>query len=264
MRGVGGSNPLVPTIFFINMKILLTNDDGYLSPGINALWKALKQRGHNVVVVAPDKERSAVSKALTLHRPLRIRKIEEDFYITDGTPNDCIYLALGVILNGKPDMVVSGINSGANLGDDVIYSGTVGAAILATHFRIPAIAFSITYRGCKRLNDVADKAGELVDILGKHKFKDVTMNVNFPPPPWKGIKITRMGNKKYTPEIIVRKDPRGDPYYWIGIGNPVSTPDEDSDIKAINEGYISITPIHSDMTCYQTIKELRNILNGLA
>ncbi|MCD6454284.1 MAG: 5'/3'-nucleotidase SurE [Candidatus Aminicenantes bacterium] len=246
------------------MNILLTNDDGYLSVGINFLRRALLDLGHRVLVVAPDKERSAVSKALTLHRPLRMRKIEDDFYITDGTPNDCIYLALGVLLKNKPDMVVSGINHGANLGDDVIYSGTVGAAILATHFRIPSVAFSFAHRDMSEIGKVAKKAGEIVEVLGKIELRDVTINVNFPAPPWKGIKITRMGRKRYTPEIIKRRDPRGEPYYWIGIGSPIATPDEESDIKAINENYISITPIHADMTCYDTMKVLRNLINEMA
>ncbi len=246
------------------MRVVLTNDDGYLSPGVNSLRKVLMFLGHRVIVVAPDKERSAVSKALTLHRPLRLRKIEKDFYASDGTPNDCIYLALGAILKEWPDMVVSGINHGPNLGDDVIYSGTVGAAILATHFRIPSVAFSLAYSRCREIEKIARKAGQIFTVLAKKPLKNVTINVNFPSPPWKGIKITKMGKKKYTPEIIKREDPRGEPYYWIGMGNPVSTPEEESDIKAVMEGYISITPIYSDMTCYSVMEKLRVITGEMA
>jgi len=246
------------------MRILLTNDDGYLSAGISLLRSALREKGHRVLVVAPDKERSAVSKALTLHRPLRMRKIGEDFYITDGTPNDCIYLALGVLEEGYPDLVVSGINLGANLGDDVIYSGTVGAAILATHFRIPSIAFSFAGKEVESLSPVAEKAAELVDLLSRKPLPDVTLNINFPSPPWKGIRVTKMGRKKYRPEIITREDPRGEKYYWIGVGSPVATPDSETDIKAVGEGFISVTPIHSDMTSYQHLEELRSIFHEIS
>ncbi len=244
------------------MRILLTNDDGYLSAGINILRRVLRERGHSVIVVAPDKERSAVSKALTLHRPLRMREIGKDFYITDGTPNDCIYLALGVLEEKYPDLVVSGINHGPNLGDDVIYSGTVGAAILATHFRIPSVAFSFTGKNLEGLEQAGEKAAWLIEILLRQRFTDITINVNFPPPPWKGIKVTRMGSKKYRPEIITREDPRGEKYYWIGIGSPVSSPEDGTDIKAVREGYISITPIHSDMTSYKHLEILREALKG--
>ncbi len=248
--------------FFYFMRILLTNDDGYLSPGINILRRFLREQGHRVLVVAPDKERSAVSKALTLHRPLRMRQVGEDFYITDGTPNDCIYLALGVVEREYPDLVVSGINQGPNLGDDVIYSGTVGAAILATHFRIPSVAFSYTGKDIAGMEKAGEKAASMVEFLSAETFRDVTINVNFPPPPWKGIKVTRMGRKKYRPEIITRKDPRGENYYWIGIGSPVASADEETDIKAVKEGFISITPIHSDMTSYKHLNLLKEVLSG--
>ncbi len=246
------------------MRILLTNDDGYLSAGISYLRTSLREKGHSVLVVAPDKERSAVSKALTLHRPLRMKKIGEDFYITDGTPNDCIYLALGVIEKKYPDLVVSGINHGANLGDDVIYSGTVGAAILATHFRIPSMAFSFAGADLDGLHTAAEKAADLVEALSSHPLRDVTLNINFPPPPWRGIRITKMGSKKYRPEIIIREDPRGEKYYWIGIGSPVASPEEDTDIKAVSEGYISITPIHSDMTSYEHMEKLRSLFHEIS
>ena len=246
------------------MQILLTNDDGYFAKGINFLREALISRGHRVLVVAPDRERSAVSKALTLHRPLRLRKIGEDFYISDGTPNDCIYLALGVVLSSPPDFVLSGMNMGPNLGDDVIYSGTVGAAILGTHFRIPSVAFSFASEenhGDEPLKKAAEKAAELLDLLARRPLRDVTLNVNIPAPPWKGVKITKLGMRKYTPEIIERTDPRGYKYYWIGIGSPKSLGDENSDIFAVSNGYISITPIHADMTAYSQIPVLEKLLD---
>ncbi|MFQ6082678.1 MAG: 5'/3'-nucleotidase SurE [Candidatus Aminicenantia bacterium] len=235
--------------------ILLTNDDGFYSSGIEILSKKLKKLGQ-VFVVAPDRERSAISYALTLHRPLRAEKIREDFYTIDGTPTDCINLAIKKLLPKNPDLIIAGINKGANLGEDTTYSGTVSGAVQGTLFNIPSFAISV----------IPDKEGiHAFELAAKITLKiarwvlnnglpeETTLNINVPPPPIKGIKMTKLGKKRYNPDIIEKIDPRGRIYYWIGNGNPQISGDENTDVRAIEQGFISITPLRLDLTDYKAL-----------
>ena len=247
---VMGKSPKKPLIF-------LTNDDGFFSEGIEALFRSLRALGR-VFIVAPDRERSATSLSLTLRRPLRVQRIKPNVYAVDGTPADCVYLAAQKLLPRKPDLLVSGLNTGPNLGQqDISYSGTVAAALQGSFLRIPSIALSVIPDVSKKFH--FDFAAQIVSQLVKRLLKTklpqgVTLNVNIPPPPFKGVKITSLGQKRYNPEIIEKKDPRQNTYYWIGTGNPVPSGGKDSDIAAISRGYVSITPLHTDLTDYRTMK----------
>lgn len=240
-------------------KILITNDDGFHSQGLNVLENALKKIGE-VIVVAPDKERSAVSFSLTLHRPLRVIELRKNFFIVDGTPVDCINIALKEIMKEMPDLVVSGINLGPNLGDDTLFSGTVSASIQAVLFGVPSIAISaISKDGEFYLEESAKIAVSLSDWVLKNGLPDgIVLSVNVPPPPILGVKITSLGKKRYSPDIIERVDPRGRKYFWIGNGNPVLEGSEDTDVGAIKNNYISITPIHLDITARSYLEKLKN------
>lgn len=233
-------------------RILLTNDDGFFASGITALEKVLDTK-YEVFIVAPDRERSAVSHSLTLHNPLRIRKISDKKYITDGTPTDCILLALhNIILNIPPDLIISGINNGANMGEDVLYSGTVAAAIEGMNSGIPSIAVSLT----SREKGSFEQAAKIVDFLLQNDLKsiifpDTILNINIPPlsiKEIKGVKLTSLGHRKYSDFILERKDPHGESYYFIGGDPPKWFGNDKSDYSAIKQGYVSITPLKVDMT----------------
>jgi 5'-nucleotidase len=233
---------------------LLTNDDGYLSPGLTALAKELDQLGR-VYVVAPDRERSSISLALTLRRPLRAEKISRNVYAVDGTPADCVYIALRHILPGKPDLLISGMNLGGNLGcQDVSYSGTVAAALQGTFMGIPSIAVSLIGRNGRNghrydFEAAASLVKALVEVLLKKKLPSKTfLNINIPPFPVKGLKITRLGEKRYSPELIKKKDPRGKAYFWIGVGHPRAVGPKNSDVQVVDRGWVSVTPLQIDRT----------------
>lgn len=245
-------------------KILISNDDGIHSEGIRVLADALEPVGE-VWVVAPDRERSAASHSLTLHRPLRARKVSDRWYSVDGTPTDCITLAIHGILHCLPDIVISGINKGGNLGDDISYSGTVSAAMEGTLFGVDSFAISLVGDGDYNFKPAVDFAKRLtIYILEQGLPKDSLLNVNVPnvkdEGEIKGYRITRQGRRFFEEDLIVEKvDPRGKKYYWIG-GNSVRwVEDADSDYAAVKENYISITPIHLDLTNYDAIKELRDM-----
>ncbi len=240
-------------------KILITNDDGFHSEGLNVLKETLEKLGE-VIVVAPDKERSAVSFSLTLHRPLRVTELRKNFYIVDGTPADCINIAMKDLMDEAPSLVVSGINLGPNLGDDTLFSGTVSAAIQAALFGIPSLAISaISKDGKFYLEDSAKVALSLSKWVLKNGLPDgIVLSVNVPPPPVLGLKLTSLGKKRYSPDIIERVDPRGRKYFWIGNGNPVLEGSEDTDVGAIKNNYISITPIHLDLTARAFLEKLKN------
>lgn len=246
--------------------ILLTNDDGYFSEGIRVLANHLKDIA-NIFIVAPDREKSAASLALTLHRPLRVQKIQENVYSVDGTPADCIYLALKKLLPRKPDLIISGLNQGPNLGQqDISYSGTVAAAIQGSFLQIPSVAISVLHdiKGRFSFEFSARFARRTAEVLLKDKFlRRILLNINIPPPPVKGIRLTKLGQKRYDPEIIAEKDPRKRPYYWLGTGSPKILGDEETDVKAAKLGYISITPLQLDLTDYQALKHrsLKNFLS---
>lgn len=239
-------------------KILITNDDGFHSEGLNVLKEALEELGE-VIVVAPDKEKSATSFSLTLHRPLRVNELKKNFYIVDGTPTDCINIALKDIVNEMPSFVVSGINLGPNLGDDTLFSGTVSAAIQGALFGIPSIAISaISKDGKFYLENSAKVALSISKWVLKNGLPDgIVLSVNVPPPPVLGIKLTSLGKKRYSPDIIERVDPRGRKYFWIGNGNPILEGSEDTDVGAVKNNYISITPIHLDLTAKAFLEKLK-------
>ena len=248
--------------------VLLTNDDGYFAEGISALAKSLNTAAETVIV-APDREKSGTSLSLTLRRPLRVERIWKNVYSTDGTPADCIYLALKLILPERPDLIISGINRGPNLGQqDISYSGTVAAAIQGTFLRIPSVAVSAVPDSQGRYD--FDFSAEVVLKLAKKIFKKrlppgLTLNVNIPPPPVLGSRMTQLGEKRYDPEVIPKKDPRGNMYYWIGSGQPAAIGDRSSDIYAVSHGFISVTPLQTDLTDYAALGRAtwKKILQGL-
>lgn len=253
----------------MNPLILLTNDDGFYSEGIEILERYLKDLGQ-IYIVAPDRERSATSLSLTLHRPLRVKAIRENVYAVEGTPADCVYLALQKFLPRKPDLLISGINAGPNLGQqDISYSGTVAGAIQGTFLQVPSIAVSLLHD--EQGQFLFDFSARVVSLVAKSLLENIlpagiTLNINIPPPPAKGIKIVKLGQKRYNPEIIVKKDPRQRTYYWIGTGNPKSVGDKDSDVMIVKEGYISVTPLQTDLSDYRTIQDpaLKKIFSAVS
>lgn len=208
--------------------------------------------------MAPDQERSAISLALTLHHPLRVRNIRENVYATDGTPADCIYLAVQKLLPKRPELVISGMNPGPNLGQqDISHSGTVAGAVQGSFLQISSIAVSLLpdKKGIFH-NDFASRIiHTTAQILLKNPLPPgITLNFNIPAPPVRGIKIAKLGEKRYNPEIVVKKDPRHRDYYWIGTGSPKAIGDADSDVMIVQDGYISVTPLHRDMTHHKAIR----------
>ncbi|MCD5411493.1 5'/3'-nucleotidase SurE [Thermodesulfovibrionales bacterium] len=239
--------------------ILVTNDDGVHSPGIIALFEDMKKVG-NAYIVAPDRERSAVSHALTLHRPLKADELRENVFSVNGTPTDCVVLAIHRILSKKPDIVVSGINMGANLGDDITYSGTVSAAIEGTILNVPSFAISLAGDKPFHYETAAAFATEIAKyILSRSLPYDTLLNVNVPDMAKneiKGIKITKQGKRIYDNAIRDIYSPRGDKYYWIGGGELYWERGEDMDSHAVQNSYVSVTPIHLDMTNYEALSDL--------
>jgi 5'-nucleotidase len=240
-------------------KILVTNDDGIHSAGIKALAEALEELG-DVVVVAPAHEMSAASHSLTLMRPLRIEKIDERHYSVDGTPTDCITLAMSHILKDDlPSLVVSGINKGGNLGDDVTYSGTVAGALEAAIYGLPGIAMSLVQRVNFDFGPAAELARELARrVLGDGLPQGTLLNVNVPPGPVRGVRVTKQGTKIIKPTIIEGTDPRQRKYYWIGEESLTWNEEEGTDYEALRHGLVSITPLRNDMTDYRVLDEIKS------
>ncbi|MGZ5476113.1 MAG: 5'/3'-nucleotidase SurE [Thermoanaerobaculia bacterium] len=238
-------------------RILVTNDDGIYSEGIRKLAGALRAVGE-VIIVAPDREQSAASHALTLNRPLRLLKLEDDEFIVDGTPTDCVNLAVLSLLKGKrPDIVVSGINFGPNLGDDVTYSGTISAAFEGALLNIPSIAFSSLVGEHFKFDRAAAFAAEMTRVfLREKRDPGIILNVNFPVE-FTGVKVTRLGKRIYAEGVIERRDPRGRKYYWIGGDEPTWLAGENTDFEAVQQGFISITPLHLDLTHHESIPKLK-------
>ena len=238
-------------------RILVTNDDGILSPGLAALATALHEELGEVTVVAPDREQSAVSHALTIRHPLRIHQRDEGWWAVEGTPTDCVYLAIFQILEEKPDLVVSGINNGYNLGDDVTYSGTVAGALEGRLLGVPSVAVS-TEAG-RSTDELAD-AARIAALLARKAHEngipvDGLVNVNIPPTP-KGYRITRQGKRAYRSGLVTRQDPKGQDYHWIGLVDAKWVEDPGADHACIEEGYVSVSPLHSDLTFHRAIPEL--------
>lgn len=247
------------------MKILICNDDGYQATGIVALYEALKTLA-DVEVVAPEQNNSAKSNALTLHSPMYIQTAANGFRYVNGTPADCVHIALTGLLGYRPDLVVSGINNGANMGDDTIYSGTVGAAMEAYLFGIPAIAFSQTEKGWAHIDVAAQRASELVRQLlpsletvaeGAHAvLAPWLLNVNIPNLPddqIQGVKVARLGRRHAAERVITQISPRGETMYWIGGSGQAKEEGEGTDFFAAKQGYISITPLQVDLTDHERL-----------
>lgn len=249
------------------MKILICNDDGYQASGIVALYEALKDlAGVDVEVVAPEQNNSAKSNALTLHSPMYLQTAANGFRYINGTPADCMHIALTGLLGYRPDLVVSGINNGANMGDDTIYSGTVGAAMEAYLFGIPAIAFSQTEKGWGHIDAAAKRARELVELMlpslehvaeGAQPVQPAwLLNVNIPNLPddeIRGVKVARLGRRHAAERVITQTSPRGETMYWIGGAGPAKEDGEGTDFHATREGYVSITPLQVDLTDHERL-----------
>ena len=240
------------------MRILVSNDDGVHAEGIRALSEALTACGE-VIVVAPDRNRSGASHSLTLEVPLRVTRIAETgYHAVKGTPTDCVHLAVNELVRPEPDMVVAGINHGANLGDDVIYSGTVAAATEGRHLGFPSLAISLV--GRTHFATAAHYAALLVKGMLVHPLPaDQILNVNVPDLPLdqiKGIRVTRLGNRHRAESVICTEDPRGQPIYWIGPPGSQQDAGDGTDFAAIEQGYVSITPLTIDMTAYSSLASL--------
>ncbi|MBI3455096.1 MAG: 5'/3'-nucleotidase SurE [Candidatus Rokubacteria bacterium] len=239
-------------------NILISNDDGIHAPGLAALAATLDAVGE-VYVVAPDRERSAVGHALTLHRPLRVESLGPRRFAVNGTPTDCVNLAILGILPVRPDVVVAGINDGSNLGDDVTYSGTVSAAMEGSLLGVPALAVSLVQAGeGADYTTAAQAAAELTQLLLRDRESGVTLvNVNVPRGKPRGLKMTRLGRRVYSEKVTEQRDPRGRVYYWIGAGPPAWEAGEDTDFAAVHAGYISVTPLHLDLTSYDGLRAFK-------
>jgi 5'-nucleotidase len=241
-------------------KILITNDDGIHSEGIAALEAAVREIGQ-VYVVAPESEMSGAAHSLTLARPLRIRQIDEFHWTVDGTPTDCVTLALNQILapDIRPDICVSGINHGANLGDDATYSGTVAGAMEATILGVPGLAFSLTSTRSHDFTESAKIAREVtIKALAEGLPEGTLLNVNIPKGTPAGIRVTKQGFKSARPVISEHIDPRGKLYYWIGEERNGFRAEGGTDFEAVDAGYVSVTPMRSDLTNYLVLDELKN------
>ncbi len=241
------------------MLILLTNDDGIHSAGLQALADEMQSLGR-VVVVAPDRERSAVGHALTLHAPLRAEEIQTDRWAVSGTPTDAVSLGIHGLLKEKPALVVSGINKGANMGDDLTYSGTVAAAMEATLMGVPAIAISLASKefSYDNFRSAASVARQMAETVLEHGLPaDTFINVNVPDSAPLGIRLTRQGKRVYGDAVVQNRDPRGRTYYWIGAGELSFQDLEGTDFHAVQNGYVSVTPLHLDLTNYAAMERLR-------
>lgn len=241
------------------MKILVSNDDGYLATGIVVLAEALAQVA-DVVVMAPDRNRSAASNSLTLQVPLRVSEFGENRYKVDGTPSDCVHLALTGFLDYEPDLVVSGINHGANLGDDVIYSGTVAAAMEGRFLGLPTIAVSLVGQNLKHFETAAQVACELVQKIESAPLaSDVVLNLNVPNIPFdqlSGVRATRLGFRHKSEQILKDTDPYGRPIYWVGPAGEGQDAGEGTDFHAIEQGFASVTPLKVDLTRHEAVQVL--------
>jgi 5'-nucleotidase len=244
------------------LLILCTNDDGYLATGLRVLSEAARTVGE-VYVVAPDREQSASSHSLTMHFPLRAKPIRDHTFTVDGTPTDCVALAVGALLDRRPDFVLSGINHGPNMGEDVLYSGTVAGAMEATILGIPAVALSYTGRDPGDLEAFGPLIRRLlVQITERGDFPAETLlSVNLPaipPEEVRGVRVTRLARRVYTDSLTRARDPSGREYFWIGGGATEWNAPEGTDFWAVKEGYVSITPLHLDLTNHRLLGDVES------
>ena len=247
------------------MRILLSNDDGYQAPGLAALEKALSSIA-DTVVVAPDRDRSGASNSLTLEMPIRARRAENGYMRVEGTPTDCVHLAITGLLEEEPDMVVSGINAGANMGDDVLYSGTVAAATEGRFLGLPAIAVSMASHTPSHYATAARVALELVERLRVRPLdSDTILNVNVPDCPYeqlRGLQATRLGHRHKAEPVVKSTDPRGRPIYWVGPAGREQDAGPGTDFHAVRHGYASVTPLQVDLTRHAAIPVIEKWLEG--
>lgn len=248
------------------MNILLSNDDGYNAPGLQALRLSLIQFA-TVITVAPETNRSGASNSLTLETPLRITDRGENIYSVNGTPTDCVHLALTGLLDEEPDIVISGVNAGANLGDDVLYSGTVAAAMEGRFLGLPAVAVSSCSFELEHVQSAVKTIKLLFEQMNHFPDKeDTILNINVPNLPWdeiQGIQSTRLGKRHKAEPVINTKDPRGNDIYWVGPPGEEQDAGEGTDFFAINTKFISVTPIHTDLTRYQALQDTANWLENI-
>lgn len=242
------------------MKILISNDDGYHARGIEALYRALQPLADTIVVVAPETNCSGTSNALTLNRPLNVQQASNGFYFVNGTPSDCVHIALTGMLDFRPDLIVSGINNGANLGDDTLYSGTVAAAMEGHLFGIPAIAFSLVEKGWQCLDTAVAVAKQMVERYIEQPLATGTLlNVNIPNVPLHALKpaeVTRLGKRHPSEPVIKSTTPYGDPVYWIGPVGGVLDAARGTDFGAIENLAVSVTPLRFDLTAHEQLESI--------
>jgi len=232
------------------MRILLSNDDGYFAPGLEHLAAALAAHA-DITVVAPERDRSGASNSLTLDRPLSVRRAPNGFLFVNGTPTDCVHLAVTGLLDELPDIVISGINLGANMGDDTIYSGTVAAATEGFLLGIPSIAISLASKAARHFETAGDVAVELVQRHARERAGPWLLNVNVPDVPRadvRGIAITRLGRRHKAEDVIKTQSPRGETVYWVGAAGPAADAGEGTDFHAVAGGHVSVTPLQIDLT----------------
>lgn len=254
----------------MRMKILISNDDGYLAPGINCLAEQLEKIA-DITVVAPERDRSGASNSLTLDIPLRAQQTPNGFYRVDGTPTDCVHLAITGMLDYEPDMVVSGINAGANLGDDVLYSGTVAAATEGRFLGLPAMAVSLCSISGHRFTHYETAARVAIRLLKRLEENplpaDTILNVNVPDLPWdelQGFEVTRLGHRHKAEAVIKDADPRGRPIYWIGPAGVEQDAGPGTDFHAIRQRRVSVTPLQVDLTRHNLLEDLADWLDGVS
>jgi 5'-nucleotidase len=245
------------------VRILLSNDDGYFAPGLAALEQALSLLG-TVTVVAPERDRSGASNSLTLDRPLSVRRAGNGYYYVNGTPTDCVHLAVTGLLPDLPDVVVSGINHGANMGDDTIYSGTVAAATEGFLLGIPSIAVSLVAAGQDHFETAARVAAELVDRFMRHRVEgSVLLNVNVPDVPYaalQGVQVTRLGKRHKAEPVVKASTPRGETVYWVGAAGGVQDAGEGTDFHATASNRVSVTPLQMDLTRFTQMETVQHWL----
>jgi 5'-nucleotidase len=241
-------------------RILVTNDDGYRSEGILALAEALKPLG-SVTIVAPTEEASAIGHALTLRHPLRLEQIGEHVFSVDGTPTDCVNIAIAKVFNGLPDFVVSGINKGWNLGDDITYSGTVAGALEAALLGIPSVAVSLrATRAQYDFSYAARAAAAMADAILRRPLPPRTfLNINVPKDEPKGYRVTVQAKRNHVTSVAERHDPKGRPYYWIEEGQNEWEPHDRSDYQAVRDGYVSVTPLQPDLTAHDALSLVEDL-----
>lgn len=252
------------------MRVLVSNDDGVDAPGIRILADGLRDAGHEVLVVAPDRDRSGASNSLTLDMPLRVVPVDAATWRVYGTPTDCVHVAITGMLEQEPDMVISGINNTANLGDDVIYSGTVAAAMEGRFLGLPAVAVSLAtvdHKGAHYATAARAVVAIVARLCADPLPADTILNVNVPDLPWDqvhGFEVTRLGNRHRAEPCVPLDDPRGRSWWWIGAAGPEHDAGPGTDFHAVRTGHISITPIHVDLTRYQALEQVASWVDGLA